>query len=136
MASRSPSSSTTYGRWWSWRSCSFPSASTCSALPSATRSARASSSESADAGRRRYPMKTDTVAAATAAIPGLVLRQYAGEHDLPDLVRIQNAEWDADGMSYRETVEERRAWYGNPSEQFQPHRDVTIAEVDGRMVGY
>ena len=80
-------------------------------------------------------MKTDTAAAA-AEIPGLVLRPYAGEADLSDMVRIQNAEWAADGISYRETVEERRAWFGNPSEQFQPLRDVTIAEVDGRMVGH
>ena len=80
-------------------------------------------------------MKTDAAAAA-AEIPSLVLRPYAGEADLPEMVRIQNAEWAANGMNYRETVEEQRAWYGNPSRQFQPLRDVTIAEVDGRMVGH
>ncbi len=80
-------------------------------------------------------MKTDAAAGA-AEIPGVSLRPYAGEADLPDMVRIQNAEWEADGLSYRETVEERAAWFGSPSEQFQPMRDVTIAEVDGRMVGH
>ena len=80
-------------------------------------------------------MKTD-VAATAAEVPGLVLRSYAGEADLPDIVRIQNAEWAADGLTYRETVEELRAWFGNPSDQFQPVRDVTIAEVDGRIVGH
>ncbi len=53
-------------------------------------------------------MKTDTAAPA-AEIPGLVLRSYAGEADLPEMVRIQNAEWEADGLSYRETVEEQAA---------------------------
>lgn len=75
-------------------------------------------------------------AARVVDVPGLVLRPYAGEGDLEDMVRVQNAEWEADGLSYRETVEERRAWFGSPSEQFQPLRDVTIAEVDGRMVGH
>lgn len=73
---------------------------------------------------------------AAPAIPGLSLRPYAGEADLAALVRVQNAEWEADGLSYRESVEERAAWYASPSDQFQPPRDVTIAEVDGRMVGY
>ena len=73
---------------------------------------------------------------AALTIPGLALRPYAGEADLPEIVRIQNAEWEADGLSYRETVEERRAWYANPSDQFQPLRDVTIAEIDGRLVGH
>ena len=42
-------------------------------------------------------MKTDAAASA-AEIPGLVLRPYAGEADLPEMVRIQNAEWEADGI--------------------------------------
>jgi mycothiol synthase len=80
-------------------------------------------------------MKTDT-ATTVAEVPGLVLRPYAGEPDLAEIVRIKNAEWAADGLTYRETVEELRAWFGSPSEQFQPLRDVTIAEVEGRMVGH
>lgn len=80
-------------------------------------------------------MKTDAAAGA-AEVTGLVLRPYAGEADIPEMVRIQNAEWQSDGLDYRETPEERAAWFGNPSEQFQAPRDVTIAEVDGQMVGY
>ncbi len=76
-------------------------------------------------------MKSDTV-----GVPGLVLRPYAGEVDLAEMVRIQNAEWEADGLSYRETVGELAAWFGHASEQFDPDRDVSIAEVDGRMVGH
>lgn len=78
-------------------------------------------------------MQTDTTA---AGIQALVLRPYLGEDDLAEMVRIQNAEWEADGQDYRETVEERRAWFGNPSDQFQPLRDVTIAEIGGRIVGH
>ena len=80
-------------------------------------------------------MKTDTAAPA-AEIPGLVLRSYAGEADLPEMVRIQNDEWEADGLGYRETVGDQAAFFGHVSEQFDPARDVTIAEVEGRMVGH
>jgi mycothiol synthase len=80
-------------------------------------------------------MKTDTAAPA-AEIAGLVLRPYTGEADLPEMVRIQNDEWEADGLGYRETVGEQAAYFGHVSEQFDPARDLTIAEAGGRMVGY
>ena len=80
-------------------------------------------------------MKTDTAAPA-AGIEGLVLRSYAGEADLPEMVRIQNEEWEADGLGYRETVGDQAAFFGHVSEQFDPARDLSIAEVDGRMVGH
>ncbi len=80
---------------------------------------------------------TRTDAAAQAAgIPGLVIRPYAGEVDLPEIVRIQNADWEADGLDYRETVAEQAAWLSHPSEQFDASRDSWIAEVDGRMAGH
>ena len=78
---------------------------------------------------------TDTAARATA-VPGLVLRAYAGEADIPEMVRIQNAEWEADGLPYRDTVDQQRAFFAHPSPQSDPVRDVTIAELDGRMVGH
>jgi mycothiol synthase len=67
---------------------------------------------------------------------GLSLRPYAGDADLPDMVRIQNAEWEADGLAYRGTVEEQAAFFAHPSEKFDVARDLTIAEIDGRIVGY
>lgn len=70
------------------------------------------------------------------ALDGLVLRAYAGEADIPEMVRIQNAEWEADGLGYRETVAEQVAFHAHPSEQFDAARDVTIAEIDDRMVGF
>lgn len=85
-------------------------------------------------------MTTDTLTGERAPAPppieGLVLRPYAGEVDLPELVRVQNAAWAADGQPDRQTVEELAAWFGHPSEQFQPDRDVTVAEIDGVVVAY
>ena len=80
-------------------------------------------------------MKTDT-AAPPAAIPGLVLRAYAGEADIADIVRLQNAEWEDDGVRGRDSVDERTAWFRHPNEKFDPARDVRIAEVDGRAVAF
>jgi len=68
------------------------------------------------------------------SVSGLRLRPYAGEADLPDLVRIQNAEAEADGLPYRTTIEEMRAHLGHASTSFTPARDITIAELDGRVV--
>lgn len=68
-------------------------------------------------------------------IPGLRLRPYAGEADIPEIVRIKNAEAEADGLHYRTNVEEMAVELGHPSPSFEPARDITIAEVDGRVVG-
>lgn len=78
-------------------------------------------------------MQTDTAAHA-AILPGLVVRAYAGEADLAEIARIQNAEWEADGVRGRTTADELRAWLSHPSEQFDARRDVTLTEVDGRVV--
>jgi mycothiol synthase len=67
---------------------------------------------------------------------GLRLRPYAGEPDLADLVRIMNAEAAADGIERRATEAELRVLFGFPNEHFDAARDVTIAEVDGRIVAY
>jgi mycothiol synthase len=80
-------------------------------------------------------MATDAAAPA-AQIPGLVLRAYAGEADIPDVVRLQNAEWEADGTRGRVSVSEYTAWWGHANEKFDPARDVRIAEIDGRAVGF
>ena len=79
-------------------------------------------------------METQSAAVA-AGIPGLVVRPYGGEADLPEVARVQSAEWEADGVSERANVESLRAWWGHPSEQFDATRDVEIVEVDGRVVG-
>ena len=80
-------------------------------------------------------MKTD-IAAPAADVPGLVLRAYAGEADIPDVARIQNAEWAAVGTRGRMTVDEYVAWWSHPNEKFDPARDIRIAELDGRVVAF
>jgi mycothiol synthase len=78
---------------------------------------------------------TDTAAAA-AEIPGLVLRPYAGEADLPEIARLQNAEYAADGIRARTSVAELEPVYRHASDKFDASRDVILAEVDGRPVGF
>ena len=67
-------------------------------------------------------MKTETAAPA-AEIPGLVLRPYAGEADIPDDVRIQNAEWAADGTRGRMTADE--SWRGGATRTRSSTRPAT-----------
>ena len=74
-------------------------------------------------------------AASAARIPGLVIRRYASEDDLREIVRVTNAEYEADGIRGRISVDEMAAIYRHPSESFDPARDVVLAEVDGRVVG-
>lgn len=69
-------------------------------------------------------------------VAGLELRPYAGPADLPAIVRVTNAEHEADRLPWRTTTEELAAEYGHPSEQFDPARDVMIAELDGEMVAF
>lgn len=66
---------------------------------------------------------------------GLRLRPYAGEADLAEIARLLNAEAAADGLQRRASVEQLAAFYGHPNDSFDPARDVTLAEVDGRVVG-
>lgn len=79
-------------------------------------------------------MRTDAAASA-AGIPNLVLRPYAGEEDLSAIVRIINAENEADHLDERLTEESERSSYAHPSAQFDPARDVVLAELDGIVVG-
>ena len=65
---------------------------------------------------------------------GIELRPYAGEADLVEIVRLENAEAAADGLQRRTSLEEMAAHFAHPSASFDPARDVTIAEVDGRVV--
>jgi mycothiol synthase len=71
-----------------------------------------------------------------AGLPGLTLRPYAGPDDVPVIVDIINRELEADEVPFRATVPDMGARYANPSDKFDPLRDVTIAEIDGKVVGY
>ncbi len=80
-------------------------------------------------------MKADATAAA-AGIPGLVIRPYRGEADVPDLVRVTNAALEADGISERRTEAELAVDLRHPTPAFDPTTDLVVAELDGTVVGH
>jgi len=65
-----------------------------------------------------------------------VLRPYRSSDDAPAITEVMNAEWAHDGVAARVTVEQKLAEYAHISEGFDPQRDLTLAESDGRVVGY
>ena len=67
-------------------------------------------------------------------VRGLVIRPYAGDADHDHIVRLQNAEWEADRVSERISRPEIDAWTRHPSEQFDAARDIRFAELDGEPV--
>ena len=75
-------------------------------------------------------------AASAAAPTGLVIRPYAGDADVPHVVRIGNAENEADGVEERFDEESERVWLGRPSEQFDARRDFVMAEIDAEVVAF
>ncbi len=76
--------------------------------------------------------RTTTESRTTPA--GLRLRPYAGEPDLVEIARILNAEAEADALPDRFSPDRLAAEFGHPNEHFDPARDVTLAELDGRVV--
>ena len=68
------------------------------------------------------------------ATTDLHLRSYAGEADIPEIVRVMNAATAADGVHEVMTVESLRSWLAHPSDQFDPARDGVMVERDGRVV--
>jgi mycothiol synthase len=75
-------------------------------------------------------------AAETPTVAGMRVRPYRGPVDLPAIVKVTNAEHEADRLPWRATVEELLAEYGHPSDQFDPARDVTLAELDGEVAAF
>ena len=78
--------------------------------------------------------QTDTVAS-TADLDRLVLRPYAGEDDLPEIVRVSNSDMALDGVRVVLTLDDVAPAYRIPSESFDAARDVLMAELDGAVVG-
>ena len=64
----------------------------------------------------------------------LRFRSYGGEADVPAIVRVMNAASAADRVEEVWSEEGIRAWLAHPSEQFDPARDVVIAELGGEVV--
>jgi mycothiol synthase len=81
-------------------------------------------------------MQTDTAARGVAPVlDRLVIRPYAGEADLPAIVRVTNSDMAADGVRERWTVDELVPVHRHASLAFDPARDVLLAEIDGEVVG-
>jgi len=64
----------------------------------------------------------------------LRFRSYAGETDVPAIVRVMNSASAADGVEEVWSEEGIRAWLAHPSEQFDPARDVVVAELGREVV--
>jgi mycothiol synthase len=65
----------------------------------------------------------------------LVIRAYAGEDDLPEIVRVANSDMALDGLRVVFTLGDVAPTYANPSDSFDASRDVLVAEVGGAVVG-
>lgn len=68
-------------------------------------------------------------------IPGLVFRAYRGESDLPSIVAISNACKATDRIEEVDTVEGVQGRF-QPSDNFDPHRDAFVVEIDGDAVAF
>ena len=79
-------------------------------------------------------MQTDAAAPA-AGLPGLVIRPYAGEPDIPEIVRLTNADLAADGVRERVSVSDLTSQFRHASDAFDAMRDILMADVDGVAVG-
>ena len=79
-------------------------------------------------------MQTDAAAPA-AGIPDLVIRPYAGEVDIPEIVRVTNADLAADGVRERVAIGDLTSQFRRASDAFDPTRDILMAEIDGAVIG-
>jgi len=69
------------------------------------------------------------------SIPGLGLRSYRGEEDLPAMCRVKAAAEAADGVDQLSRLEDFVVAYRN-LRNCDPATDVVLAEVDGEVVAY
>lgn len=79
--------------------------------------------------------RTDA-SAAIAAAEEITIRPSRGEGDLDDFVAIFNAANVEDRIDERVTREGLANWLGHRTPTFDPDRDIVVAEVGGRTVGY
>ena len=68
-------------------------------------------------------------------VPGLRLRRFAGEADFPRMAPLANACFAADGMNIVRQAEQIRLDYAG-FRDWDPARDMVMAEIDGALVGY
>jgi mycothiol synthase len=68
------------------------------------------------------------------AIPGLAFRPFDPDRDYPTLVDLIGEAHIVDGVEWLPTVEGLRVEFEHTAE-FDPRRDVLLAEIDGTLVG-
>lgn len=69
------------------------------------------------------------------AVPGLVLRHFHGPADYAGIAAAGNASRSADGLDYVASPDEVANFYEHLTD-FDPLRDMLIAEGDGEVVGF
>lgn len=69
------------------------------------------------------------------SISGLSFRHYEGEADIPKIVAVLERSKTADGIEKVDTVESVSRQYSN-LKNCDPYKDVLIAEIEGKAVGY
>jgi mycothiol synthase len=69
------------------------------------------------------------------SIPGLVFRSFHGDPDLPLMLEVINSCKVEDGIERSDTLLEITNNYHH-LERCDPHRDMLMAEVDGRLIAY
>ncbi len=70
-----------------------------------------------------------------ATVPGLAIRSYRGEADLPAMHRVYVAVHEAQGLDEVTTLDDMRRNYATLV-NCDPKRDILLAEVDGELVAY
>lgn len=71
----------------------------------------------------------------TLEIPGLVFRPFRGEADYPIMVEIMNQYNLHNGLDIIDTVEDIAVRFAHPV-NYDPYRDVILAEVNGKAIAY
>ena len=70
------------------------------------------------------------------AIEGLTFRHYRGDEDYPAMLEVNNGSKVADNLGHDlHTIDTLRYVYGT-TPNHDPHTDVLIAEVDGKMIAF
>ncbi len=68
-------------------------------------------------------------------VPGLVYRCFQGEADFPGMSEVINASNAADLVEETESVKSIANDFASTA-NFDPHQDIIVAEIDGRMAGF
>src|SRR6478735_5321500 len=69
------------------------------------------------------------------AIEGLRFRHFRGDEDFPKMVDVLEAANRADQVDEATTAEQMARYYANHKNS-DPYRDVVMAEIVGKLIGY